>query len=150
MSLLEKLLSLFAAPKPVNIEKKEAPAPATSPNTCPQCGSSLFVEITGTVRRCAQCAFQQAVAPHRAAVGVPIITRPSTAPSACLNCSGTQLQQIGPEWRCASCGWQSGGTNQPTNGVARAQLGSFSGGRAKINSGAFYTALSWMRGLGGR
>ncbi len=67
MSLLEKLLSLFAAPEPVNIEKKEAPAPATSPNTCPQCGSSLFVEITGTVRRCAQCAFQQAVAPQRAA-----------------------------------------------------------------------------------
>ncbi len=141
MSLLEKLLSLFAAPEPVNIEKKEAPAPATSPNTCPQCGSSLFVEITGTVRRCAQCAFQQAVAPQRAAVGVPIITKPSTAPSACLNCGGTLLQQVGPEWRCQACGWQSG-TNQPTNGVPRSQSESFSGGPAKINSGGFYTALA--------
>src|SRR5882724_6192982 len=46
-------------------------APVTSPDACPRCGSAtLFVVITANIRRCGQCGFQQAVAPHRATVGV--------------------------------------------------------------------------------
>jgi len=145
MSFLEKVSSLFAGPvKAPIVKKEETSAPDNSPipngaPACPRCGG-ILVEVSANILRGCQYGFQT-TAPARRPTLPPIIVKPSTMPSACPICHDTLMQQIGAEWRCAGCGWQSG-TNQPTNGVPRSELETFSGARAKINPPNFFTALA--------
>jgi len=160
MSLRDRLLALLAGtaeekPSPVKApiivrEGKKDNAPATSPNTCPQCGGSLFVEITATVKRCAQCGHQGTVPPKRAAVP-PVIAKPhATAPAACPSCGGALREVGGGGWRCEACGHQI--VERHATGLSRKDLENYTGPPAhmQMNGASFYRALARMRGFGGR
>ncbi len=163
MSLRDRLLALLAGtaeekPSPVKApiivrEGKKDNAPATSPNTCLQCGGSLFVEITATVKRCAQCGHQGTVPPKRAGVPPTIVKPRAPAPSECPACGSSPLQQVGDgagQWRCAACGAQSAAAIG--NGLSREDLENYTGPPAhmQMNGASFYRALARMRGFGGR
>ncbi|SRR6266481_1453716 len=144
MSLCEKVLELFGWPVKEPIIAQETSAPDNSPiptgaPTCPRCGG-ILVEVSANILRCCQDGFQT-TAPARRPTLPPMITKPSSQPAACPNCAATLMQEVGPEWRCAACGWQSG-SGQPTNGISRSQLDTFSGGHAKINPPNFFIALA--------
>ncbi len=135
-------------------EEEKQPAPIGSaqdnsntpqaPNACPQCGSNLFVEITGTVRRCAQCGFQGRPRPKPASVP-PAIVKRTAAPTACLSCGSALLQEVGGGgWRCQACGAQTG--IEGGNGISRSELETFSGGDMKMNPPNFFMALARLRG----
>lgn len=125
MSLSDKISSLFAGPVEKEVAVAPENAPAISPDACP-CGGT-FVEIAANIARCHQCGAQRGVAPRPASVP-PVVKPRDTAPTACPVCSSSLILQIGPESRCQQCAWQSATTNQPTNGVPRNQLETFSGG----------------------
>jgi len=103
-------------------EEERQNAPATSPNRCPQCGSNLFVEVTGTVKRCQQCGHQGTV-PARPASVPPTFTKRTGMPSQCPACHSSLLTQIGDGWRCGACGHQP--QMALPQGIARSQLETF-------------------------
>jgi len=161
--LRERLLALLAGrgderpsavkePAPVMLREEKDNAPLTSPNTCPNCGSNLFVEITATVKRCAQCGHQGVAQPKRAAVP-PIIGKRATPPDTCPSCGCGPLQKVGDgagEWRCPACGGQSAAA--VGNGLSRADLDHYTGLRAdqQMNPVGFFRAIARAGGFGSR
>ena len=121
--------------------QKPDDALTTPPDAC-ECGGT-FVEISSGISRCQQCGRQRAVAPRRAAAGVPIITKPSTTPAACPKCNSSLVQQVSNDWRCAQCGAQG---VEHRSGISRSEIGTFEGGRAVMNPPTFFVALARLRG----
>jgi rubredoxin len=105
-----------------------------------RCGGTR-VFINGAGYRCQQCGSVYRRQDEADPISVP------TSGSAC--CGNPLMQRIGAATRCANCGWQSD-VRQPT-GVSRdtALSGRWTGGRAKMNSGAFRQAFARLLGRGG-
>jgi hypothetical protein len=73
----------------------------------------------------------------------------TTIPGACSKCGGTLFLEVGGGGkRCQACGKQTNVAH--TNGVARRELESFSGGRTNFYPKGFAMALARIAGFGRR
>jgi hypothetical protein len=103
-----------------------------------RCGGARTF-INGCGFRCSQC-------------GATYAKSTDTEPTSVVRdagpcCDSPLLTPIPGGQRCNSCGWQSN-LNQPTNGVPRSQLETFSGGRANFHPKGFMVALARLFGAG--